>query len=270
MQNVGWLRQLCTVVPLIALFATLVGCGGNLLTASVLKGTVPTGTVLTAGSKFEDHDLVRLVLLDDARQTEQRCVAANGVRSSEGCMAAFLRRDGAIGVVAWLTRTMPTEEYQRALPLWCESLAMVQGLSRDQCRIRMAETSESALPSGAVHPNVSTIKVGPVSNGHLFTLALGGSAGVQKSENPVERIRVDLPTRVPDSPAWQVVAQEWCHSIAHAEWQLIRRDPCHGGSDEIRVNMALLDAPLGWNPARLPWCMGWVNQFCDPAVLTRR
>ena len=82
MRNVGWLRQLCTVVPLIALFATLVGCGGNLLTASVLKGTVPTGTVLTAGSKFQDHDLVRLVLLDDARQTEQRCVAANDMNRS--------------------------------------------------------------------------------------------------------------------------------------------------------------------------------------------
>ena len=270
MQNVGWLRQLCTVVPLIALFATLVGCGGNLLTGSVLKGTFPTGTVLTAGSKFEDHDLVRLVLLDDARQTEQRCVAANGVRSSEGCMAAYLRRDGAVGVVAWLTRSMPTEEYQRALPLWCESLAMVQGLTRDYCRIRSGDASPSALPSDALQPHATTITVGPVGSGHhLLTLALGSTAAIEKSPNPVERIRVDLPTRVPDAPAWQVVAQEWCHSIAHAEWQLIRRDPCHGGADEIRISMAPRDAPLGWRPAQMP-CVGWVNQFCDPVVLPRR
>src|SRR5712691_9554263 len=146
-----WLRPLRGVAPLIALLTTLAGCGG---------------TVLTAGSRFEDYDLVRLVPLDDARQTEQQCVAANGVRSSEGCMAAYLRRDGTIGVVAWLTRSMPTEEYQRALPLWCESLAMVQGLSRDLCSVRMADTSESALPSGAVQPNVNTIRVGPVSSGH--------------------------------------------------------------------------------------------------------
>lgn len=67
---------------------------------------VGCGTVLVAAPKFEDHDLVRLVLLDDARQTAEQCVAARGVRSSDGCMASYLRRDGTVGAVVYLTRSI--------------------------------------------------------------------------------------------------------------------------------------------------------------------
>jgi hypothetical protein len=251
-------RQLArarALVGLVALLAVAAGCGS---------------TTLVAAPKFEDHDLVRLFLLDDARQTERQCVAANGVRSAEGCMAAYLRQDGAIATVAWLTRSMPVEEYRRALPLWCESLAIVQGLPPDRCGRRTveAETAVSAQPGIARRP-VITIPVGPVQSGHLLTLVLGGSAGVEKSENPVIRVRADVPTGSPDAKAWTVVAQEWCHSIAHAEWQLVQKDPCHGGADEIRVNIMPVDVPLGWRPLKVP-CVGWVNQFCDPVVLPRR
>jgi hypothetical protein len=103
----------------------------------------------------------------------------------------------------------------------------------------------------------------------LLTLVLGSSANVEKSANPVERVRVDVPTRRPDAPAWKAVAQEWCHSIAHAEWQTVGQDPCPGGAGELRVRVTPFDGPLGWAPARMP-CVGWVNQFCEPVALQRR
>jgi hypothetical protein len=230
-----------------------------------------TGGTLVAGHKVDDHSLVRLVLLDDARETEQQCVAANGRRSSEGCMAAYMRGDGAVGVVAWLTRTMPIEEYERALPLWCESVAAVQQLPVDRCRTGIpsaAEIAPSAQPGDGARPQVS-LPVGPVASGHLLTLGLGNRAGIEMSENPVMRVRVDVPTRIPDAHGWKVVAEEWCHSLAHAEWQLIRRDPCHGGSDELRVNVAPIEAPMGWVAATRP-CIAGANQFCAAVTVRSR
>ena len=248
-------RPFRAIVLLVALLATVAGCS--------------TGTVLVGGPKFDDRDLVRLVLLDDARQTERQCAAANGVRSSEGCTAAYLRRDGAVGIVAWMTKSLPAEEYRRALPLWCESLAMVQGLARARCASQppTTEAAVSAQPGGQMRPPVM-VAVGPVASGHLFTLVLGGTAGVETSENPVERVRVDLPTGLPEAPGWRVVAQSWCESIAHAEWQMVRTDPCRNGA-QLHVNVTPMNDPLGWMPTRVP-CVGWVNQFCDPVIIQRR
>jgi hypothetical protein len=248
-------RLLGGLVTLAMLSTALAGCGS---------------AAIVAGQKFEDHDLLRLVLLEDASETERQCVAASGARSSDGCMAAYLRRDGSVGVVAWLTRSMSVEEYQRAAPVWCESLAMVQGLPKERCGSlrQAAELTPSAQP-GAEARSTRAIPVGPVAAGHLLTLVLGGGSSVATSENPVIRVNAEVPSRSSDAAGWNVVAQEWCHSLAHAEWQLIRRDPCHGGADEMSIKLVPVDPPLGWNPPRLP-CVGWVNQFCDPTVLIRR
>ena len=229
-----------------------------------------SGTAAAAPASVEDHDLVRLVLLDNARETEQHCPAVSGVPASEGCLASYLRRDGSIGVVAWLTRAMPIEEYRRALPLWCESLAAVQGLSPDRCRSALhVAVADPVAESAAASSLAVSIPVGQMQSGPLLTLALGNGAGVEKSDELAARVRVQVPTSAPHSPAWRVLAQAWCHSIVYAEWQLIRQDPCHGVPTEIRVNAVPVDLRQGAKLVPVP-CVGGVSQFCDPAVMMPR